>query len=167
MKAIGFKMAHKWEDDRLAGKLNCIGEIVDDAAELPDAEEATLIVVQEAVENGMEVQVVAAEESVEEEPVEVVEDDGEVEQPEVPAEKPKKDKPKKVGVIASVLEFLSAASEESPISKDAIAEKLAERFPDRSIDSMKKTVAVQVPGRIKKEKGLDVQKNNDGYWVVK
>jgi len=58
LQAIGFKMAHKWETPRLVGKLLNIGDIVDDSASLEDAVEATLISVQEAVENKVGIEVV-------------------------------------------------------------------------------------------------------------
>src|SRR5690606_3546912 len=70
------------------------------------------------------------------------------------------------GVIASIIEFLEAASEEKPLSKDKIVERLAKRFPDRDPESMSKTVAVQVPNRLKSDKGLNIKKNDRGYWIV-
>jgi hypothetical protein len=82
---------------RLAGNLNRIGDIVDDSATLPDAEEATLIVVQEAVENGVEIEVVACDDEADAEPSDAPEDGGKEEQPEVPVEKPKKTGSKKTG----------------------------------------------------------------------
>ncbi len=72
----------------------------------------------------------------------------------------------KPGIIASIVEFLEAATEESPISKKGMVKKLAKRFPDRNADSMAKTVNVQVPNRIKKDKGLNVCKNDKNqYWI--
>lgn len=71
------------------------------------------------------------------------------------AKEPKLGKEEKgPGVIASILEFIK---EEGPITKAAILEKLAERFPERAIDQMKKTVAVQLGGtpcRMEKERGV-------------
>jgi hypothetical protein len=69
------------------------------------------------------------------------------------------------GVIASIVEFLQAASAKSALSKEALLGKLAKRFPDRSPDCMAKTINAQVPGRLRKERELDVQKNDDGYWI--
>jgi len=111
----------------------------------------------------------------EEPPEEVVAVDHE-EQPEEVAEpvKPKRKrggplrptaKPKKVGVIVSIEEFLRGASSGEPLGKKAICEKLASRFPERSPDSMGKTVNVQVPTRLAKDKGCVVQKNEGGYWI--
>lgn len=109
------------------------------------------------------------------------EDDSEEEEEEpAPKKKGGKDKPaaagkappkkaggeKGPGVIASIIEFLEAASEEKPLSKDKIVERLAKRFPDRDPESMSKTVAVQVPNRLKSDKGLNIKKNDRGYWIA-
>lgn len=71
----------------------------------------------------------------------------------------------KPGVIASIVEFLEAATEDKPVSKDKMADKLAKRFPDRDRESMLRTINVQVPGRIKSDKGLNVEKNDKGFWI--
>lgn len=69
------------------------------------------------------------------------------------------------GVIGSIVEFLSKATEKKPLSKSDLADKLAERFDDRDRDSMLKTINVQVPSRLKTDKKLDVRKNDKGYWI--
>lgn len=71
----------------------------------------------------------------------------------------------KPGVIASIVEFLNAASEDKPISKKRLTKKLAERFEDRSAESMAKTVNVQVPNRLMKDKGMNIIKTDKGYYV--
>ena len=72
----------------------------------------------------------------------------------------------KPGIIASIVEFLQDATEEKPISKKKILEKLVKRFPDREADSMARTINVQVPNRIKNDKGLVVAKNDKNqYWI--
>lgn len=75
----------------------------------------------------------------------------------------------KPGVIATIVDILTKASEQKPESKETIADKLAAAFPDRDRDSMMKTVSVQVPNRIGKEKGLTIEKaRKDGrvwYWI--
>ncbi len=78
----------------------------------------------------------------------------------------------KPGVIASIEEFLLGANEDKPISKKKIADKLCERFPDRDRDSMEKTINVQVPNRMAKDKGHNIQsaESESGkklYWVKK
>src|SRR5690242_9905472 len=63
-----------------------------------------------------------------------------------------KAKDKGPGVIGSILEFLMAATKDAPLTKDALLDKLAKRFPDRDADAMRKTINCQVPGRLSKEK---------------
>lgn len=72
-----------------------------------------------------------------------------------------------VGVIGSIVEFLKAGSAKKPVSKTELVEKLSARFPDRSPESMKATVNVQLPNRLRVDKELDVQKNDNGYWIAK
>jgi hypothetical protein len=62
------------------------------------------------------------------------------------------------GVIGSIVEFLQEGTEDKPLSRADILKKLVKRFPERGEDAMKKTVNVQVPNRIAKDKGLDVIK---------
>jgi hypothetical protein len=73
------------------------------------------------------------------------------------------------GVIGSIVEFLSNASKDKPLTKKALGKKLKARFEDRDEESMMKTVNVQVPNRIKKDKGLEVlsKDTDDGkaYWI--
>ena len=112
---------------------------------------------------------------------EVVEDEGDDVMPtpsppmeeESEKEKPiKKEKKKKAqsgpGVIASILEFIQESKE--GISKVQIAEKLAERFPDRDANSMAKTVNAQIggkksPRRMEKEKGVVFNIDEDLYSI--
>jgi hypothetical protein len=70
------------------------------------------------------------------------------------------------GVIASILEFLLKATEDRPITKQRLVEKLVKRFPQRDPEGMSKTVSVQIPNRIKREKGVDVRQNENGYWIA-
>ena len=75
--------------------------------------------------------------------------------------KPKKENksgPKKVGVIATIVEVLKKSSKSKPVTKDAICEVLEERFPDRDPASMMRTINVQVPNRLKSDKGLEIEK---------
>jgi len=71
------------------------------------------------------------------------------------ADKPTKEKkakaPKGPGVIATIATAIEEAGENG-ISKEEILEKLVAAFPDREADRMKKTINVQVPTRISKER---------------
>lgn len=88
-----------------------------------------------------------------------------------PAKKKKVKKEKKEkaktgpGVIASIEEFLRGASEDKPLSKEKLADKLAARFADHERDSMLRTINVQVPNRLKVDKEIIVHKNKGGYWI--
>jgi hypothetical protein len=84
--------------------------------------------------------------------------------------KPEKGKapPKKAGgagVIGSIVEFMAAASEKKPLSKKGLLEKLKKRFPDRPGEAMMTTINIQVPNRLKVNKGILVSKNENGYWI--
>lgn len=73
------------------------------------------------------------------------------------AAKPKAAKPKekKIGVIASIQEFITT----KPIKESALLAKLVKRFPNREEDSMAKTIKAQIgtkkqPTRMEREKGI-------------
>jgi hypothetical protein len=74
------------------------------------------------------------------------------------------------GIIASIVEFLQEATEDKPLTKEKLLDKLEKRFPARSRDAMKKTVNVQVPGRIKNDKKMEVgsvetKSGAKGFWI--
>lgn len=71
----------------------------------------------------------------------------------------------KPGIIATIVSTVKNATEEKPVSKKGILAVLTKAFPDRDADSMMRTINVQVPNRIKKDKKLNVVKNDKGYYV--
>lgn len=81
------------------------------------------------------------------------------EEPEKPAKKEgaKKEGPKKAGepgkpgIIATIVSLIEESGKKG-ITKAEILKELVDRFPERSEDSMKNTINVQVPARINKEK---------------
>jgi hypothetical protein len=79
-----------------------------------------------------------------------------------------KDTPTKgPGVIATLLDDLRKATKDKPLTKEALLERLTKKFPDREPDSMKKTINCQVPGRIAKEQGVKVHRNEEGgFWIA-
>ena len=79
---------------------------------------------------------------------------------------PKKPTEKKVGVIVSIVEFIEASGEKG-ITKKQIVEKIKKRFPERKEKSIQSTVNVQVPGRIRKDRGLNLVKDDEGRWSIK
>ena len=87
--------------------------------------------------------------------------------PEPKKEPAKKAGPKKAsttgpGVIASILEFVK---EFGPVTKKELVEKLAVRFPDRKPEAMAKTVQVQLPKRMSKEKKVNIVKGDKGFSI--
>ena len=74
----------------------------------------------------------------------------------------KKEK-KSGGVIACIVEAIST----KPRSKKDLLEILVKKFPDRDEASMKKTIAVQVPNRIKKEKNDSISETDKGKFYFK
>lgn len=84
-----------------------------------------------------------------------------------------KKKPRKVGVIATIVECLNKASAKKPVTKADILAVCIERFgpgteADRKPESMRNTVAAQVPTGLRIEKPhLKVVKNEKGYWIMK
>ena len=87
------------------------------------------------------------------------EGDGEEEMPETPEPKtkaktkaPKKESgEKKPGIISTIISLIEKAGKKG-ISKEKIATELEKAFPERDATAMKKTVNVQVPYRISKER---------------
>ena len=69
------------------------------------------------------------------------------------------------GVINSIISILQGATERKPVTKKEIHASLVKLFPDRTADAMQTTVNLQVPSKLRKDKGLTVQKNENGYWM--
>jgi hypothetical protein len=86
-----------------------------------------------------------------------------VEKKSKPVKVAKSKEEKKPGVIATIVELIKAG----PITKEQIVKQLAKRFPDRDAESMAKTVNVQIPGRIAKEKNLKLVEVEGKGWKVK
>ena len=92
---------------------------------------------------------------------------------------PKKDKKKGEGivkasgpgVIGSILEFIKSANKKG-ITREGIEKKLADRYPDRELKAMKKTIYAQIggkksPTRMEKEKKVQFKVVNGSYSFVK
>jgi hypothetical protein len=77
----------------------------------------------------------------------------------------KSTEPKGPGVIETIQKCLSEAGKKG-ISKAEILDKLVALFPDREKVSMEKTINVQLPGRLAKEKGLKIKKLENGAFVL-
>ena len=69
--------------------------------------------------------------------------------------------------LAVGLAFLPQTTVVAVLSLGVTA-KLVKRFPAREAQSMEKTIAVQVPGRMSKEKRVKIEKTEeDGFYVKK
>lgn len=106
---------------------------------------------------------------------EEVQEEPEAEEAKPVKEKPKKvkkEKPKKVeekqgkkkgrGVIATIAQSIEDAGKKG-ITKEEILGILTKAFPNREPESMKKTINVQVPNRISKER-FNVERSEDGRY---
>jgi len=71
------------------------------------------------------------------------------------------------GVISTILTLVQTADKKTGITKNQIFEKLVELFPDRAGEGMKKTISVQLPGRMSKEKKVNIVKTDKGAFYVK
>jgi len=69
---------------------------------------------------------------------------------------------KKVGVIAIIIKAIIPKHR----TKKQILAKLEKVFPERSPEKMMKTINVQVPSRLRKDKGLTIEKTDKGYKII-
>jgi hypothetical protein len=83
----------------------------------------------------------------------------------IKVEKPaaKEKKAKTPGVIATIVTLISS----KPMSKATLLKKLVKAFPDRDAEKMEKTLNIQVPNRIRKEKNESLEENKKGKWFFK
>ena len=106
---------------------------------------------------------------VEEESVEVVGEKEAVKEIKKPKKEGKKSTTTKLGIIASILEFITNAPK-AGINIEEIGNQLAKRFPERNPTSMIKTVKAQIGGkkspcRMEKEKKVKFKIVNDQYSI--
>lgn len=78
----------------------------------------------------------------------------------------KKSKEEKGPGVISTIFALVKESGKSGISKSQILDKLTEMFPDRATEGMEKTIGVQLPGRMSKERKVKIVKNEAGSYVL-
>ena len=72
----------------------------------------------------------------------------------------------KPGVIDSIVEFLSTATEQKPISKPTIVQMVKKRFPKKEVEKIESTVGQNVPTKLRTNRGLDIRKNEKGYYLA-
>jgi hypothetical protein len=70
------------------------------------------------------------------------------------------------GVIATIFTLVHDAPVETGITKAAILEKLISMFPDRSSEGMSKTINVQLPKRMSKERDVKIVKSEVGGFLI-
>lgn len=74
-----------------------------------------------------------------------------------------------VGVIASILEFITDVGEDG-IGTDSILERLVVRFPERSADSMRNTIDLAAGGKkggkLSKREGVTIKKVDGVFFRV-
>lgn len=150
---LGFPTANKWSAIRMEKKIMGLPDVVDENTDAKDQQQLLddLLV---AIDIGEEIHVQSD-----------VEEEAPKKKKTAKAKKAKEPKPKKVGIIATIIEVLNAASEKSPVTKQGILDVLSERFPERKPESMLRTVSVQVPTRLRVDKEIIVSKSKDGYWI--
>jgi len=73
---------------------------------------------------------------------------------------------KRPGVIATIIDVLRAASEQRPVTKEQVLDKLCKRFTERPREHMKATVSMQVKSGLRIEKQLEVSENEKGFWLT-
>jgi len=69
------------------------------------------------------------------------------------------------GVISTIFTLVSDSGK-TGISKADILAKLVEMFPEREAAGMEKTINVQLPSRMSKERGVEIKKIETGNFVV-
>jgi len=77
----------------------------------------------------------------------------------------KKAEKKGPGVISTIFTLVSDSGK-TGISKADILAKLVEMFPDRAEDGMEKTINVQLPSRMSKERGVTIKKLETGNFAI-
>lgn len=77
----------------------------------------------------------------------------------------KKTEKKGPGVISTIFTLVSDSGK-TGISKADILAKLVEMFPDRAEDGMEKTINVQLPSRMSKERGVTIKKLETGNFAI-
>lgn len=69
---------------------------------------------------------------------------------------------KPVGVVGTIIEMLKRGN----VTKKDILAELVARFPERNPEAMQRTLNCQLPWHLRKDKGLDIVKNEKGYSLA-
>lgn len=68
---------------------------------------------------------------------------------------------KKAGVIQKIFDLVK----DGPITKEKILAQLVKSFPDRQESGMRKTIQVQLPGRMSREKKVKIEETEKGFQI--
>lgn len=148
---LGSPTAGTWNDKRLAKKLEVLPMNVDEETDAEDCQELL-----------NEILVAISEEQ----EIEILDVPEEEIKPLIESHFLKKDGTRrKAGTIQTLVEFLQEASEENPINKNDLCQKVLERLPNKTEKSVMSSIDSQVPTRLKQVKGIIVHKNKNGYWI--
>lgn len=193
LEALGVKMVKGWTLEQVQARVDKIESLVDEDEPLESEKHQKLLdKILSAQENGEPVEVVgnggrkadkvetpsiapkkkAAAKKADPEPEEDEEDAPKSKK------KPAKDKADKEdgrtgrprkgvgeGVIGTIIKVLASGTAKKPVTKDKVHKVLTDKFPDRSPDSMRNTINIQIPSRLWVDKGVKVSKNENGYWI--
>jgi hypothetical protein len=69
------------------------------------------------------------------------------------------------GVILTILSLVTNSGDKG-ISKQAILDKLVEMFPDHEKEGLSKTINVQLPNRMSKERNVKIEKTKEGNFLL-
>jgi len=167
-KEIGFENAASWDKERLLKRLKNISNNIDADTKIADEE------LDKLLDALLEADKIKIAEDEEEKPAKTKKKPAPKKKTlskkieELPEKKAEKEKKKntttstnKPGVIATIIHSLK----QGPVTRNAIAKKLAEKFPERDAAAMKRTVSRQVPHLLNKERSLNVVKTDEGYKI--
>lgn len=163
--ALDFKTADKWTTNRLQSKLPNLTDLVDTST----IKNPKVLKILKKIAKADEVIVVTGDEPMAKKKKGKKKDQKKKAQKTETKKAAKKkaskrDGVKKVGVIASILEIIK---NHGPITKPNIVKRLGKKFPDREPDGMTRTVNIQVPSRLNKEKKAKIKKDDKGRFFIK
>lgn len=69
---------------------------------------------------------------------------------------------KSPGVIQTIVDIIDS---KGPITKDQILKVLTKKFPDRNPEGMGRTIHIQVPNRLNREKNIKIKEGDNGYYI--
>ena len=164
--AIGFTTANKWTTKRLQSKANRMDTAPDDSLGSKKLDElADLVLSSENILIIDEVEETKKKDTKPKTKVKTVKATV-INNKKVKTEKkektPKEKKEKKVGIIATLVACMKA----KPHSKEQLLAALVKAFPDRPAEGMGKTINIQIPGRLSKDKGLKIKTDDKGRYSI-